>query len=46
MNPQDREEPEDALTLDEQIHLEEQFDDIASIQATEAAEQRMRGEDD
>lgn len=46
MTQHDHEEPEGALTLDEQIHLEEQFDDIASIQATEADEERMRDEDD
>lgn len=42
MNPNEHEEPEDGLSLDEQLHLESQVEDIASIQATEAAEERLR----
>lgn len=44
-NAVDLEEPEDALSLDEQLHLESQHEDNESIRATEAAEERMRGED-
>ena len=46
MKPQFFEEPENAMSLDEQLHMESQIEDIESIQATEAAEERMRGEDD
>jgi hypothetical protein len=43
--PLDKEEPEDALSLDEQLHLESQHEDNESIRATEEAEERMRDEE-
>lgn len=47
MHPNDLEEPEGALSLDEQLHLESQHEDNDSIRATEEAEERLRdGEED
>lgn len=45
MNPNDLEEPEDGLSLDEQLHLESQHEDNESIRATEEAEARLREDD-
>lgn len=46
MSHDDYEEPDDGLTLDERLHLESEAEDIESIQATEAAEERMREGDE
>lgn len=45
MRPDDFAADEDAPSLDEQLHLESQIEDIESIRATEAAEERDREED-
>lgn len=47
MHPDDFAANEDSPSLDEQLHLESEIEDIESIQATEAAEERLQdGEDD
>lgn len=47
MNPNELEEPDDGLTLDERLNLESQHEDNESIRATEEAEERLQdGEDD
>jgi hypothetical protein len=47
MNPNELEEPDDGLTLDERLHLESQHEDNESIRATQDAEDRLHdGEED
>lgn len=47
MHPDDFAADEDAPSLDEQLHLESQIEDIESIQHTEDAEERLQdGEED
>lgn len=46
MHPDDFAADEDAPSLDEQLHLESQIEDIESIQHTEAAEERLQDDED